>query len=135
MSSWKGLQKRVGEFETIGARVLGLASDTQEQLSDLCKQHNLSFPMLSDPMLTSEAALGIPISTKVSFMTALPLHPILRHLPKKAFLQPALLIWKGEQLVYEWRQTEKLHNLLGASGRPSPQDILEISQGALATED
>ena len=127
MSSWKGLQKRAAAFEDLGVQVVGLASDSVAQLSDFRERHAPAFDMLSDPMLHAGEALDVPISSTTGYLGALALHPVLRHLPMKAFLQPAFLVWKGTELHYEWRQVEKLRNLFGANGRPSPQQILEIT--------
>ena len=131
MSSWKGLKKRAAKFEALGVRVLGIASDSPEQLAKLCRSHELPFTMLSDPMLASQRLLDIPVSSRVSYLTALPIHPVLRHLPKKGFLQPALLLWRADEQLHAWRQTEKLRNLYGASGRPSARDILDITRRSL----
>jgi len=107
---------------------LGIATDTQEQLSDFRIALDLPFTMLSDPLLSSAKELQIPVSSKRSYATSLPLHPVLRHLPKHAFLQPAFFLWRGSKQLYAWRQTEKLRNLFGANGRPSPQDIFDITE-------
>ena len=128
MSSWKGLKKRAEAFEAIGVQIIGLASDTPEQLAAFRDTYALPFDMLSDPMLHSGDVLDIPISSKKGYLGALAVHPILRHLPKNAFLQPAFLIWTDRELKYEWRQVEKLRNLFGANGRPSPAQILEVTQ-------
>jgi hypothetical protein len=112
-------------------RVLGIASDTEEQLHKLRAKHDFPFTMLSDPMLLSADVLDVPVSTKTSFLSVLGLHPVVRHLPKKAFLQPAFFVWKGTELVYEWRQTETLRNLIGACGRPDEEQVLEITRQAM----
>ena len=131
MSSWKGLKKRAEAFEAIDVQIIGLASDTPEQLATFRDTYALPFDMLSDPMLHSGDVLDIPISSKKGYLGALAVHPILRHLPKTAFLQPAFLIWTEGALKYEWRQVEKLRNLFGANGRPSPAQILEVTQGVV----
>ena len=109
-------------------QVFGIATDTQKQLSDFRIALDLPFTMLADPLLSSAKALDIPVSSKTSYATSLALHPMLRHLPKQAFLQPVFLLWRGKEQLYAWRQTEKLRNLFGANGRPSPQDILDITE-------
>lgn len=128
MSSWKGLRKQASAFEALGVQIFGIATDTQEQLSDLRLALDLPFTMLSDPLLTSAKAFDIPVSSKTSYATSLALHPVIRHLPKRAFLQPSFFLWSGKEQRYAWRQTEKLRNLFGATGRPSPQDILDITK-------
>jgi len=132
VGSWKGLKKTAGEFRSLGVRVIGLASDTEAQLHEFRADHDLPFEMLSDPMLITGEALDVPISSKKGYLGALSLHPVIRHLPKKAFLQPAFFVWSGRELRYEWRQTEKLRNLFGATGRPSPEQILALTGDVMA---
>ena len=115
-------------------QVLGVASDTQEELLALCAKYELPFTQLSDPMLLAGEALDVPISTKKSYLGALAVHPEIRSLPRRAFLQPAIFIWRGPDLIYEWRQIETLRNLFGANGRPSPAQILELTQQVMAGE-
>ena len=95
MGSWKGLKTVAGEFRSLGVRVIGLASDTEAQLRDFRTDHDLPFEMLSDPMLITGEALDEPISSKKGYLGALSLHPVIRHLPKKAFLQPAFFVWSA----------------------------------------
>ena len=110
----------------------GVAADTPADLKKLVDEHALPFTMLSDPELVSGARLDIPMATRKTYYSAWPLHPEIRHYPKRSFLQPALFVWKGRDLVYEWRQTETLRNLFGARGRPSGSDVLDIVRRALA---
>ena len=115
----------------LDAQVVGLASDSTDQLSAFRAKHVLPFLMLSDPLLHSAEALDVPISSRTGYTSALAVHPVIRHLPKKAFVQPAFFIFEGQELIYEWRQVEKLRNLFGANGRPSPTQILELTQQTL----
>ena len=133
MRSWKGLKRRADDFDALGVQVIGLASDSEEQLRDFRRKHDLPFTMLSDPMLLTAENLGVPVPSKKGYLGSLSLHPVLRHLPKQAFLNPAFFVWKGSEIVYEWRQVEKLRNLFGANGRPSPQQILEVTQESIRT--
>jgi hypothetical protein len=134
VSSWRGLKKRAHDFETLGVTVIGLSSDNQEQLQKLRDAQEFPFTFLSDPMLLAAPSLKIPISSKKSYLGALAVHPIILELPKKAFHQPSLLIWQGSELGYEWRQTERLRNLFGAKGRPSPAEILDLTQRVMTGE-
>jgi hypothetical protein len=109
-----------------------VTSDSQEQIRTFRKKYGVPFTMLSDQMLLSADALDVPISSKKGYYATLAIHPVLRHLPKKAFLQPAFFVWKGSDVVYEWRQVEKLRNLYGANGRPSPAQILDDTRKAIA---
>ncbi len=114
MSSWKGLKKRAQDFENLGVQLIGVASDSQEELHELHAKYELPFTQLSDPMLLAGEVLDVPISTKKSYLGALAVHPKIRSLPRRAFLQPAIFIWRGSELIYEWRQIETLRNLFGA---------------------
>jgi peroxiredoxin len=108
--------------------VLGVTSDTQKQLRGFRAAHHLPFTLLSDPMLLSKDALGVPVCSKRAYLSTTAVHPTLVTLPKKAFTQPAMYLWRGTELVYEWKQVEKLRNLFGANGRPSPAQILELTR-------
>ncbi len=88
--------------------------------------------MLSDPMLVSGAGLGVPIATRKTYYSAWPLHPEIRNYPRRSFLQPATFVWKGEELVFAWRQGETVMNLLGARGRPDGRAVLDIVERSLA---
>ena len=103
----------------------------QAQLQKLRDTHALPFTLLSDPTLESAEPLGMPVSTRAAYLSALALDPVVRKLPQKAYLQPALFVWRSAALVYAWRQTETLRNLLGAKGRPSPKQILDLTRQAL----
>jgi hypothetical protein len=131
VSSWKGLQKRADAFIELGAVVVGVAADTPQDLSALRARLGLSFLMLSDPQLITGQELDCPVTTRKSYLASLALHPEIRAYPRRAFLNPAVFIWRGEQLVYEWRQSESVLNLLGARGRPSPQKVLELARDHL----
>ncbi len=115
----------------MGVRVLGVTSDSQAQVAAFHQSLGLPFTLLSDPQLQSADVLGVPVSSAKSYLSTLAVHPVIRELPKRGFLQPAFLVWNGEKLVYEWYQVEKLRNLFGANGRPSPKQILEIVQSSM----
>jgi len=112
--------------------VYGVAADTVEDLKKLVEELDLPFTMLSDPQLLSGTKLGVPMATPKTYYSAWPLHPEIRRYPEASFLQPALFVWKGKDLVYEWRQTETLLNLFGARGRPSGADVMDIVRRSLA---
>ncbi len=100
-------------------------------MKKLVAENDLPFKMLSDPELISAESLDLPLATPKAYYSAWPLHPEIRRYPKPSFLQPALLVWKGKDLVYEWRQTETLFNLFGARGRPNGSEVLDIVQRSL----
>lgn len=126
MSSWKGLQKRRDAFERAGGTLVGVAADTPETLKQFRADLGLDYLMLSDPQLVCGQELDTPVTTRKSYYGSLALHPEIRDYPRKAFLNPALFIWRDGDLVYEWRQTESVLNLFGARGRPSPAQVLDI---------
>ena len=113
--------------------VIGLAADTTKQLKAMRDKHELPFSLLSDPHLISRSVFDLPTSTAGAYISTMALHPSLRHLPKRAFLQPAMFVYEGGVQRYAWRQTEKVRNLLGARSRPTPQQIADITSETLET--
>jgi peroxiredoxin len=104
-------------------RLLGVAADSVKQLQVFSKLHEIPYTLLSDPQLTMAETLEVPTFNK---------HPMSPTYPKGAFLQPAFFVWSQDgKLVYQWRQTAKLKNLFGASGRPSPEQIISIARESL----
>ncbi len=51
-------------------------------------------------------------------------HPM-SHTYKDGFIQPAIFAYKGEEKIFEFIQTPKPSNIWGASGRPSPKQVLK----------
>lgn len=116
----------------MGAVLYGIAADAPAELKKLVVENALPFKMLSDPQLVSSTRLKIPTATPKTYYSARAWHPEIRRYPRSSFLQPALLVWRGTDLAYEWRQTETLMNLLGARGRPSGDEVLAIFRRSLA---
>jgi hypothetical protein len=129
---WKGLRSLAGELDAIGATAYGVSAEAPPQLRAFRLAHELPFTMLSDPHLRVAEVLDSPTSTAKGYYSAMLLHPEIRHYPRKAFLQPALFIWRRATLVYEWRQTEKLRNLFGAAGRPDGAEVLRLARSLIA---
>lgn len=102
------------------------------ELRKLVAENELPFKMLSDPQLISADRLDLPVASPKTYYSARAWHSEIRRYPKPSFLQPALLVWKCKDLVYEWRQTETLMNLLGARGRPSGPEVFDIVRRSLA---
>ena len=122
-------------FTELDALVIGLAVDTPERLATFRDRHDIPYVMLSDPKLSSAVPLGIPVSSKANFAATATIHPVLLTYTKKAYLQPALFIWlRDGTLACQWRQTSKLSNLLGARGRPTGDQIVEIVQRTIKGE-
>jgi peroxiredoxin len=118
VSSWKELSKLAGSFEEIGARLLGLSADPPERLAAMRDKLGVPFTFLSDPQLSCHEQLDVPVSRR---------HPKARSYPRRAFLQPALFVWRQDgTTAYEWRQTPRITNLFGASSRLSPSQVLAI---------
>lgn len=136
VGSWKELREKAAELEQLDAAVYGVSADTVADARALADKLKLPFVLLSDPELLSAEILASPTSTTASFWATAPAHPRILRYPKKAFLQPALFVWtKKERPAYEWRQTEKLRNLLGATGRPGAADIVSVVRRMLDNSD
>jgi len=115
--------KLAERFGSLDARLYGVAADSPQQLTRMRSKLAIPFTMLSDPQLTTADQLQVVTSSR---------HPMARKYPRKAFLQPGLFIWRETgELVYQWRQTPKITNLFGASNRPTPEQILELTETAL----
>ncbi len=132
MGFWKGLRTRARDLDAIGAAAYGVSVEAPAVLRAFRLEHELPFTMLSDPHLRVGEVLGSPTSTAKAYYSTMLLHPEIRHYPRRAFLQPALFIWRRATLAYEWRQAEKLRNLLGAAGRPDAAEVLRLATQALA---
>jgi hypothetical protein len=48
------------------------------------------------------------------------------------FTQPAILAYRGDEGIYAYVAEPKLTNLYGASGRPSPEQVLEAIRPRLS---
>ena len=133
MSSWRELGKIAGEFRALDVAVLGVSADTPARLQKFREKLELPFTLLSDPMLTTAAALGVPVATKANFVAVSVLHPTVRTYPKRSFLQPALFVWRRDgTLTHRWCQTESsLTNLYGARGRPRADQVLQVVRDVL----
>jgi len=104
-------------------RVLGVSADAPATLSKFVAKHSLPFTLLSDPQLETARQLEVPTSSR---------HPMARKYPARAFLQPALFIWRADgTLAHQWRQTPSLLTFYGARGRPGPDDVLDHALSVL----
>ncbi len=103
------------KLEPPAVRLLAVSADPPEVSQKFREQFALTFPILSDPQLTLAHSLKLPTFGK---------HPQALRYPKKAFLQPSVLMWRENgQLVFEWRMKTRLWNLFGAVKRLSPEEI------------
>ena len=116
---FQGLSSRIGEFEERGAVVHGISADGPAALQRFTERCQIDprIEMLSDPELATHEAWNIPLGRK---------HPMARRYPRKAFLQPAVLLFdRSGSERFDWRVRPGLLNLYGATGRISPSEILE----------
>lgn len=103
------------KLEPPAVRLLAVSADPPEVSARFREQLSLTFPILSDPQLTLAQSLKVPAFGK---------HPQALRYPRKAFLQPSVLMWTSDgKLVFEWRMKTRLWNLFGAVKRLSPEDI------------
>jgi peroxiredoxin len=135
VSSWRELGKIAGEFRALDVAILGVSADTAVRLRSFRAELDLPFTILSDPMLTTAAALDVPVATKANFVAVSVLHPTVHTYPKRSFMQPALFVWRRDgTLAHRWCQTEsRLTNLYGARGRPRAAQVLQVVRDVLAT--
>ncbi len=68
-------------------------------------------------------AWGIPISRK---------HPSAR-MYSDGFIQPAVIVTRGEQRVFTFIQKPKMTNLWGAARRPEPAQVLKALRVELSS--
>lgn len=116
------------EAQKIGppVRLLTVSADSPETSEAFRQKLGLTFPILSDPQLVTADLLKLPKYGK---------HPQALRYPKKAFLQPAVLMWSADgKLVFEWRLKTSIFNLFGAVKRMAPEEIAkkarQLSGGA-----
>ncbi len=117
----QGLQQQ--KLDPPAVRLVAVSADPPDVSEKFRQQFGLTFPILSDPQLTLKEALKLPAFGK---------HPQALRYPKKAFLQPSVLMWNREgKLVFQWRMKTSLFNLFGAARRMKPEEIkakaLELS--------
>ena len=134
MSSWRELRTIAAELRALDVAVFGVSADTPADLHRFRERLDLPFRMLSDPMLTTAAALDVPVATMANFVAVVVIHPSVRKYPKRSFVQPALFVWRRDgTLAHRWCQTESsLTNLYGARGRPQAGQVLQIVRDLLA---
>jgi peroxiredoxin len=119
----KAVAKKTKGLPTDKLAVYGVSADTPENNAALKHKLGLSFELLSDPDLLFHKHWQAPINNS---------HGKARLYPQKAFLQPAVYIFKKGQLVFDWKQTPKLLNLGGAASRLSVDVIVDKIQQQLS---
>lgn len=107
-------------------RLLAVSADPPEASEKFRQKFGITFPILSDPQLVTVDLLKLPKFGK---------HTQALRYPKKAFLQPSVLMWSAEgKLLFEWRMKTSLFNLFGAVKRMAPEEIAgkarQLSGGA-----
>ncbi|MBI2935872.1 MAG: AhpC/TSA family protein [Chloroflexi bacterium] len=100
------LQESVGRFTEAGARIVAISSDRAEVERQTVQRHQLAFPVLSDPQHQAVDAYDVVYNER------------------EGHAEPAAFVITQEGAVaYE-------SIVSGPLGRPSPDDLLKIVQGA-----
>jgi peroxiredoxin len=92
-----------------------ISADPPERSKDFKVGRRVDFTFLSDVDHAVADIYNIPIQRS---------HPM-SHTYKDGFIQPAIFAYKGEEAIFEFIQTPKASNVWGASGRPSPKQVLK----------
>ena len=79
----------------------------------------IDFDLLSDEDHAIADLYKIPIQS---------VHPKAKDY-QDGFIQPAVFVFRGEEEIFTFIQKPKILNLWGATGRPSPEQILEAVEG------
>ena len=97
-----------------------ISADTAESSQRLRKKLSIPFPLLSDADHAVADLYGIPISRK---------HPSAKKY-QDGFIQPAVIVNRGENEVFTFIQVPKFTNLWGAARRPEPAQVLDAVEKA-----
>lgn len=111
------------EYEELGILPHLLSADPPEKNRRFREKMAVpaSWPLLSDEDHAVADRYQIPISRK---------HPKAWSY-QDGFIQPAVLVYKGEEPVYTFVQQPSMLNLWGAARRPEPREVLEVVRGQL----
>ncbi len=99
-----------------------ISTDTPERNTKFRQKMGIDWPALSDPLHEIADRYGIPISRR---------HPKAISY-KDGFIQPAVLVYSGEDEIFTFIQIPKFTNLWGAARRPEPSQVLAEIKGKLA---
>ncbi len=106
--------ERKREFDDGKAELVLISADPPEASRKWRTEWAIPFVMLSDPDHAIADRYAIAISRR---------HPTARKY-RDGFIQPAILAYRGEEEIYRFIAVPGLMNLYGATGRPSPGEIL-----------
>ena len=98
-----------------------ISTDSPSQSLKFKRSKRAGFTFLSDEDHQVADQYGVPVQRN---------HPM-SHTYRDGFIQPAVFAYKKDEPVFEFIQKPKAINLWGASGRPSPEQILKILRKAL----
>jgi peroxiredoxin len=113
----QGVEAQVGSLKAIQAEFLGISADVPEALAKMAEELRLSFDLLSDPQLETATFLGAKTSTR---------HPAAKNYPRKAFLQPSVVMFDGRgEVAFRWVMKPTFFNLFGAARRMTPEEIVK----------
>lgn len=103
------------EIPPEGYSLCGVSVDSVATNIKLQESLSLDFPLVSDAGQLFRQQLNNPVSTS---------HPSAKKTADGYFLQPAIYIYQGGKLRYQWQQKSKLLNLAGATNRVDVEDIV-----------
>lgn len=112
------------DYEELGITPLLLSADSPEKNRRFRDKLSIpaSWPLLSDEDHAVADRYQIPISRK---------HPKAWSY-QDGFIQPAVLVYRGEQPIYTFVQQPSMLNLWGAARRPEPPEVLNVVREQLA---
>ncbi|MCA8920362.1 MAG: redoxin domain-containing protein [Planctomycetes bacterium] len=110
------------DYAELGVEPLLISADSPESNRRFQQKLAIPFPLLSDEDHAVADRYGIPISRK---------HPKAWSY-QDGFIQPAVLVYKGEAPVYTFVQQPSMLNLWGAARRPTPREVLDVVREKLA---
>jgi hypothetical protein len=104
------------ELERLNVVPILISADPPERNKPFwVEKRGVPWPVLSDPDHAVADSYGIPISRK---------HPAARSY-SDGFIQPAVLVYQGEQELFRFIAIPKFTNLWGAARRPTPAQVLD----------
>jgi len=90
-----------------------ISTDWPERNRRFRAKQGFDFALLSDRDHAVADRYGIPISRR---------HWQAKHYPD-GFIQPAVLVFRGESCLFSFIQKPGMLNLWGAAGRPKPEQV------------
>jgi peroxiredoxin len=100
-----------------------ISADSPKSNQRFRKKMKIDFDLLSDEDHAIADRYTIPIQR---------VHPKANDY-QDGFIQPAVFVFRGEEEIFSFIQKPTILNLWGASGRPTPDQILEAVEGELSS--